>query len=268
MNGIFHQTMADMNWAELSAYAGRQALVLLPLGVVEEHGPHLCLGTDIYTAHLYCLAVKERLQAEGYEAVIAPPFYWGVCQSTAGFIGSFAIRSETAKALLYDILASLRGFGFQRVFGVNAHGDINHNVMILQAFREASETLGMQACYAFDESRLCHYGLTGAEPFLCPVKPQTMSVSKAPVPDVHAGDIETAMIFRNYPHLVNVETAAALPPVPLADSRGMDWLGGGHIHALSPQGYLGAPAAYADVDVGQNLDDYAQRITRAILTRL
>ncbi len=268
MNGIFHQTMADMNWAELSTTAARNAPVLLPLGVIEEHGPHLCLGTDIYTAHLYCLAVKDRLQAEGYEAVIAPPFYWGICQSTGGFIGSFAIRMETAKALLYDILASLHGFGFQRVFGVNAHGDILHNVMILQAFREAGETLKMQACYAFDESRLVHFGLTGAEPYLCPVKPQTVSVSTASVPDVHAGDIETAMILHHYPHLVDVEKANALPPVPLDGRQGMDWLNGGHIHTLSPDGYIGAPAAHESAAVVENLNDYADRITRAILARL
>ena len=268
MNHIFKDTMADGSWAELAAQAARGALALLPLGVIEEHGPHLCLGTDIYTAHLYCLAVRDKLKEQGHEAVIAPPFYWGVCQSTGGFTGSFAIRRETAKALLYDILSSLYNFGFNRVFGVNAHGDIEHSVAILEAFREASETLPITACYAFDEGRLIHFGLTGEEPYVCPVKPQTVAVSRASVPDVHGGDIETAMIRRYYPKLADAETAKALPPVALPGEKAMDWLFGGHIQELSPQGYLGAPAEFEGVSVEANLNDYAERITQAILARL
>jgi creatinine amidohydrolase len=268
MNHIFKDTMADGNWAELAAQAGRGALVLLPLGVIEEHGPHLCLATDIYTAHLYCLAIKEKLKALGHEAVIAPPFYWGVCQSTGGFIGSFAIRKETAKALLFDILSSLHGFGFRQVFGVNAHGDIEHSVAIQEAFKEASAALPMNACYAFDESRLVHFGLTGKEPYVCPVKPQTVTVSTASVPDVHGGDIETATIRRYYPDLVDADKAKTLPPVTLPDEKAMDWLFGGHIHELSAQGYLGAPAEFESVSVEANIADYAQRITQAILGRL
>ena len=268
MTGIFKNTMADMNWAEITAYAADEALVLFPLGVLEEHGPHLCLATDIYTAHLYCLAVREKLQKKGIACVIAPPFFWGICQTTQGFIGSFTIRKETAKALLMDILSSLRGFGFKRVFGVNAHGDIDHSVVIMDAFKEASAAYDMQACYAFDEGRLEPFGLSGEEPYLCPVKPQTLTVSTAAVPDVHGGDIETATIYRWYPDLVDVDKAKTLPPVPLEDHRAMDWLFGGHIQELSAQGYLGSPAAYENVLAQENMDDYAARITQAILDRL
>jgi creatinine amidohydrolase len=268
MNGIFSDTMADMNWAEIKAQADKRALILLPLGVLEEHGPHLCLGTDIYTAHQHCVAVRKRLLAQGYACVIAPPFYWGICQSTGGFIGSFAIRKETAKALLIDILLSLNDFGFEKVFGVNAHGDIEHSIVILEAFKEASAARKMQACYAFDENRLVHFGLTGAEPYLCPVKPQTISVSFSSVPDVHGGDVETATIHHFYPGLADIEKAKTLPPVALPEERGMDWLFGGHIRELSAQGYLGDPAAFESVKVQDNIDDYANRIMRAIMDRL
>lgn len=268
MKGIFQNTMADMNWTEVREYAEKNAAVLLPLGVIEEHGPHLCLGTDIYTAHLYCLSVRDRLRALGTDAVIAPPFYWGICQATGGFIGSFSIRRETATALLVDILTSLHEFGFRRVFGVNAHGDIAHSLAILEAFRQASAALQITACYAFDQARLVHFGLTGEEPYLCPVAPQRIAVSSAAVPDVHAGDVETATIHAFYPELMNAERAKALPPVSLPDERGGDWLFGGHIHALSSQGYLGAPADFESVLAQENIDDYADRITQAILKRL
>ena len=267
-DGLLKDTMVTMKWTDIEEHANKQALVLLPLGVIEEHGPHLCLGTDILTAHLYCLTIKEKLEQEGYSAVLAPPFYWSVCQSTGGFIGSFKIRKETAKALLFDILASLAEFGFKHVFGVNAHGDIDHSIAIIEAFREASEQLSINACYAFDEWRLPHFGLIGQEAFLCPIKPQTLVVSTAEAPDVHGGDLETAIIHAHYPHLVDVEKAKSLPPVALKDENGMQWLFGGHIKELSSQGYLGTPSNFEKVDAQRHIDDQADRITTAILSRI
>ncbi|MBL4934183.1 creatininase family protein [Clostridium sp. YIM B02515] len=265
---IFKDTMANMKWPEIQNLALKNAIVLLPMGVIEEHGPQLCLGTDIYTSHIYCLAIKEKLEEKGYAVVIAPPFYWGVCQSTSGFIGSFHIRKETAKALISDILLSLSEFGFNNVFGVNAHGDIEHNIAIIEAFREAHEKLHINACYAFDEWRFSHFGLELNEPYLCPIKPQAISVSNAEVPDIHGGDIETAMIYEFYPSLVDADKAKSLPPIALDDSSGEAWLFGGHIKELSCQGYLGSPADFEKVDVQKNVDDYAYRISEAILGRI
>jgi creatinine amidohydrolase len=222
-NEIFKDTMANMNWIEIQNYVNKNALVLLPLGVIEEHGPQLCLGTDIYTAHLYCLAIKEKLEKKGHTVIIAPPFYWGVCQSTGGFIGSFRIRKETVQALILDILLSLSEFGFKNIFGVNAHGDIQHNIAIIEAFREAYEQNHINACYAFDEYRFTHFRLKLDAPYLCPIKPQTINVSKAKISDVHAGDIETAMIYEFYPTLVDVEKAKSLPPVILDNSSSEAW---------------------------------------------
>lgn len=265
---IFKDTMANMKWTEIQNFVDKNALVLLPLGVIEEHGPQLCLGTDIYTSHIYCLAIKENLEEKGHTVVIAPPFYWGVCQSTGGFIGSFRIQKETAKALISDILSSLSEFGFNNIFGVNAHGDIEHNIAIIEAFREVHEKLHINACYAFDEWRFPHFGLELDEPCLCPIKPQTITVSKSEVPDVHGGDIETAMIYEFYPDLVDVEKAKSLPPVALGEEKDGAWLFGGHIKELSSQGYLGSPADFEHVEVQKNVEDYACRISEAIIRKI
>ena len=268
IDGMFKDTMVNMKWTDVQEYSNKNALVLLPLGVIEEHGPHLCLGTDIYTAHIYCLEIKKRLEEKGHAVIIAPPFYWGICQSTRGFIGSFNIRFETAKMLLFDILASLKDFGFKQVFGVNAHGDIEHAIAIITAFKEANEQLGITACYPFPEDRLIHFGLNGNEQYISPVKPQKIKVSKAPTWDVHGGDMETATINAFYPHLVDVEKAKCLPALALGDDKGEAWLIGGHIKELSPEGYMGAPAFYDSVDVQGNVNDYAARISEAILNRV
>ncbi len=267
LESMFKDTMVNMNWMDIKEYSDKNALVLLPLGVIEEHGPHLCLGTDIYTAYIYCLAIKEKLEERGHAVIIAPPFYWGICQSTGGFIGSFKIRKETVKAMLFDIMSSLSEFGFKNIFGINAHGDIEHSIAIIEAFREATGQLGINARYAFDEWRLQLFGLSGNEPYLCTIKPQEITVSKSLVRDVHGGDIETAVIHTFYPSLLNVEKARQAAPVTLNDNRVNDWLFGGHIKELSPDGYLGAPADFEGVDVQKNVEDYALRTSEAILQR-
>lgn len=265
---IFANTMAEMNHAQVRRAVDEGVLVLLPLGVMEEHGPHLPLATDVCIAHIQCLAVQKELKRQGVASVIATPFYWGVCQCTGGYIGSFRVRRETATALCFDILASLAGFGFTQVFGVNAHGDIEQNLALLDAFRQAREQLGLRASLGFPQDRLAPFGLTGEEPWLFPVVPAQRSFGCTKTPDVHAGDIETAVMSRFYPDQTDTTVAATLPPVALPDERAMDWLFGGHIHELSAQGYLGNPAAYPAVDVEAWLEDMALRLYEGMGKRM
>jgi creatinine amidohydrolase len=268
LTGLMQGTLANLNWVELQALVTENALVLIPIGVIEEHGPHLCLGTDIYTAHIHCLQIQEKLAARGQRVAIAPPFYWGVCQSTGSFLGSFRIRKETAQAVLFDLISSLAGFGFKNIFGVNAHGDIEQNIAILEAFKAASAASKVNARYAFAQNLLHHYGLSGAKAYICPVAPQAISVSTSAYADVHAGDIETATLQHFYPELVDVPTARTLPPLALGNDKIMAWLLGGHTQELSAQGYLGAPADFEGVEVLKNIDDIAGRVSEAILQTL
>ncbi len=268
MEELARETMINLTWLEVQEKAAWGACVLLPLGVIEEHGPQLCLGTDIYTAITYCRFVQERLAQQGVEAIIAPPFYWGICQATGGFIGSFRIRPETARELLIDILHSLREFGFTRIFGLNAHGDIAQQLAIMEAFKAVAGIDGLIATYLFPRNLLHHYGLTGEEAYLCPIEPQTISVSASAVPDIHAGDIETATIHAFYPGLARIEIAEQLPPRSVADDQIMDWLLGGKTKDISPEGYLGNPREYKSVKVLENMNDYAARFAHGILQKL
>jgi creatinine amidohydrolase len=268
IDGIFHDTMADLNWTQVQQAVDQKALVLLPLGVIEEHGPHLCLGTDIYTAHIHCVLTKAKLAEKGFPVVIAPPLYWGICQSTGSFIGSFRMRKETVKAVLYDVLASLAAFGFTNLFGLNAHGDIDHHVAILETFKQIVETLHVNARFAFPQHLMPHYGLSGDEAYLCPVAPQAITVSAAAAPDVHAGDIETATIHQFYPQLSDAARAISLPAVELGNDQIWPWLMGGRTQSLSPDGYVGSPADFEKVDVTSNLTDIADRTSEAILGRI
>ena len=154
------------------------------------------------------------------------------------------------------------------MFGINAHGDVEQKIVAMNAFKEACEQLEITACFPYDEFMTHHFGLNIDEPCFYVIKPQEIKVSQATIGDAHAGDIETAIINAYYPHLVDTEKAKLLPAVSL-DGYGFEaWMFGGQLKQISPQGYIGSPASYESVDIAKNVDDYAQRISEAILTRI
>lgn len=75
---VFEGTMADMSYPQIEAAIRKHAAVLLPVSVMEEHGPHLCTGTDMYLTGVVCRKIRETLMEQGHNTVIAPPVYWGV----------------------------------------------------------------------------------------------------------------------------------------------------------------------------------------------
>src|SRR2546423_8042349 len=120
---IFDDTIANMTYTELEEAIRRQAVGLWALGVIEEHGPHLPLATDVYLPSATLRQVRQQLAAQGRPAVIVPPFYWGVNSLTAGFVGSIALRPEVGTELNVDGLYSFHRHGFQSVFCLSgSHG--------------------------------------------------------------------------------------------------------------------------------------------------
>ena len=75
---IFEDTMAHMTYVQVEEAAKEGTIVLFPIGVIEEHGPHLPLAVDVYGSCLQSRAVKSELKKRGIKSLIAPPFYWGI----------------------------------------------------------------------------------------------------------------------------------------------------------------------------------------------
>lgn len=74
---IFDETMVNMTWPEVEKAAEDGAIIMLPLAVIEQHGPHLSLGTDTFSAHSVCCLVKQKLAYRGKKCLIAPPVLLG-----------------------------------------------------------------------------------------------------------------------------------------------------------------------------------------------
>src|SRR3954447_4978007 len=103
---IFRETMADMTFPELAEAAANRAIVLWGLGVIEQHGPHLPLATDVYLPYVLLRQCRQLLAARGIESLLMPPFYWGVNHVTGLFPGSFEVRPAVMLELMVDLIKS------------------------------------------------------------------------------------------------------------------------------------------------------------------
>ncbi|MDD5936520.1 MAG: creatininase family protein [Clostridiales bacterium] len=203
---IFKDTMVDMTWKQIKEKGKKGVPVLLPLGVIEEHGPHLPLGTDIYMSYVVCSKIRNEAIQAGKDCIIAPPYYWGINKCTGAFPGCFSTRPETMKMMLHDIFANLQQFGFHKIICINQHGDPLHTQTILEAIKEATEHLKMQIQYLIEPYDLGTYGLTGQEEF-CLVDraqyPEDIIWDNSGKLDIHAGAYETAAMSIYYPKLLD-----------------------------------------------------------------
>lgn len=112
-----------------------QGVVLVPVGSVEPHGPHLPLSTDTTISEVASLRAARRLADHGYEVFLAPSVPYGVTEYAAGFPGAVSVPAETITSLLHAIAAALLKDGWRHVCFVNNHLEPAHD----RAVRAACE---------------------------------------------------------------------------------------------------------------------------------
>jgi len=91
--------------------------VVVPLGSVEQHGPHLPVGTDT----LIPITVAKRV-AERAKVLVAPPVYYGNSLSMVDMKGVFTVTPDTLASLLLDLCKSFSKQGFKKIVFINGHG--------------------------------------------------------------------------------------------------------------------------------------------------
>jgi creatinine amidohydrolase/Fe(II)-dependent formamide hydrolase-like protein/fructoselysine-6-P-deglycase FrlB-like protein len=117
-------------WTEVeSDLALERRTALICLGSIEQHGPHLPLGTDHWIADALARGLAARLG----DALALPAVAVGCAREHLGFPGTLNVEPETLEYMLGDLLESLLPHGFDRVFVWTAHGG---NVDALDAMRE------------------------------------------------------------------------------------------------------------------------------------
>ncbi len=262
---IFNETMVDMAWPEIEEAAGKGAIVLLPVGIIEEHGPHLGLAVDTYIPYLLSVLTKHRLEDRGIPTLIAPPYYWGMSPSTSTFTGTFSVRKETMKAVIHDILISLYGWGLHKAFIINWHADYQHCKAILEALIDARGETGIDARCLLSEADIRRLRLNGEEEYILVQKVPTSEEGQQEYVDLHAGSLETGIMLAYYPEQVNAALAKELKDTRLTynDLKGLG-RSDAETRKLIPQGYFGNPAGFNIEAARKYVEAYSRNLSDSI----
>ncbi|PJJ55173.1 mycofactocin biosynthesis peptidyl-dipeptidase MftE [Compostimonas suwonensis] len=200
-------SLARSTWPVVS----RGAVVLVPTGSVEQHGPHLPLETDgiVATAVAERAAERLRLADPGTAVLVAPTVPYGASGEHQSFPGTVSIGHDALRRMLVELVRSLHEWAGRVVF-VNGHGG---NVP----------------------------SLTGAVTQLI-AEGHDLAWAPCGVPhgDAHAGRTETSLLLHLVPSSVELDRAEPGNDTPLAELMGQLTAGG--VASVSPNGILGDPS--------------------------
>jgi mycofactocin precursor peptide peptidase len=196
--------LARATWPQVEATGGRGVLAV-PLGSLEQHGPHLPLDTDTRIA----VAVAEGLAGSRADVVLAPAVAYGASGEHAAFPGTLVVGHEVLADLLVELVRSARS-SFDGAVLVSAHGGNEEALSLLQA-----------RCAA-DEDDVLVWRLRAAGG------------------DAHAGRTETSLMLAIDPAAVRLELAEAGCTDPL-DAL-LPRLRTEGVRPVSSNGVLGDPA--------------------------
>jgi creatinine amidohydrolase/Fe(II)-dependent formamide hydrolase-like protein len=213
--------------------------VILPLGAIEQHGPHLPLLVDWLGAEELARQVAPHLERAGYRVVLAPSMPYGASPLAETWPGTVSLARATLKRVIVDVIGSLARHGYRRFVLANYQADPAH----VRAMGEAKRALTRGE----RRIRILFAGFSPeARSMAAMLDPRILRLSRSPRPkgEWHAGELETALVLARRPDLVRRAVARRLPPV-WVDFRAALRRGAKRFEQIAPgrAGYFGWPAA-------------------------
>lgn len=182
---------------EVEGIPKEKALVILPVGAVEQHGPHMPVFTDTLIAEAFLTCAFEELP-DDEQIWLLPALPYGKSTEHLGHPGTITLSAHTLMLVLLDIAKSLQRSGFRKLVLFNTHGG-NTDLLNMMA-REIRIETGL-AVFRLDPGAL---GL--GDTWITPIEKQV---------GIHAGDVETSLLLAIRRHWVHPELAPSeLPNFP------------------------------------------------------
>ena len=112
----------EKTWPELKEYADKNALIILPVGTVEEHSLYLPVDTDARIAQYLAAQIAEEIQ-DDIPVLVMPTVWSGYTPKVVQeFGGAMAVRPQIFIEMIHDICASVARMGFSKLFMLDCHG--------------------------------------------------------------------------------------------------------------------------------------------------
>ena len=182
-------------WDELTASDWQNALVksnytcILPIGILEKHGPHVPMGSDLIRVREYA----ARAARQEY-AVVFPDYYYGQINEAKHQPGVFALEERVVWDLMEATCNEIARNGFKKIVIINGHG--GNPEMIRYFIQTRLEKQRNYAVYFFEPNSDSAY------------TKQLAAMRKSnPAGDQHAGERETSELLYLRPELVKMDSA-------------------------------------------------------------
>jgi len=180
----------SVHWEELTADDFRSAIerskatCLLPFGILEKHGPHMPLGTDLLKVRSAALAAAQREYT-----VVFPEYYFGQIFEARHEPGTVAYSTHLQLELLQETTDEMARNGCKKIIIINGHGG-NENLLPFFAQTQLEKP---------------HDYVVYVLPVLS--APPGGPAKKSSGPDMHAGESETSKMLATHPDLVHMDRA-------------------------------------------------------------
>lgn len=126
---------------EIGRLAEQNALVILPVGTTEEHGPHLTVDADVSIAEGVCKEIGEMMKDE-IPLVVMPAVWSGyTTEELTKWPGTIIVGTRTFADMVSDICRSLIRMGFKKIMMVDCHGQ--HKPLLNMVCKEVADDTGV-----------------------------------------------------------------------------------------------------------------------------
>jgi creatinine amidohydrolase len=228
----------DLTGPEIAERVRPSSILLLPIGAVEQHGPHLPLAVDHVIAHETATAVVGEVGDE-LDVWQLPTLSVSKSNEHAWSAGTLSYSAETMLAILRDLGRAVASTGCERLVLLNGHG--GNTTLLSTALRELRLDVGLKTF-------LVH-------PSVPPAYGGRSTESELGM-GIHGGLHETSVFMHLRPELVDLSKAGRRVPEALAENRFVKFGGpvmfGWLSNDFHPDGYIGDPTG-ASAELGKEL---------------
>ncbi|MBN2124803.1 MAG: creatininase family protein [Deltaproteobacteria bacterium] len=216
--------LGTLTWPEAKRRFREVDVALLPVGSIEQHGPHLPLDTDAFDAEYLALKVAEACTDP--KPLVLPLIPYGVSYHHEDFSGTISASPETLSRLVYEIGMSSSRHGITKLIIINGHG--GNSPALHFAAQMINRDAHIFTCVDTGETS----------------DPDIEALAETPN-DVHAGEIETSTTLAIRPDQVRTRSVKKFIPrfsslyLDFTSKRSVGWYA--HIAKISPSGVLGDP---------------------------
>lgn len=251
--------LADLTWPEAQAALQVDTVVLLPIGAIEAHGPHLPLDTDVAIATEMAKRGGALLTEAGVEIIIAPAIVYGTSFVGTCFPGTTPVQAETITNTVTSVVSHIATWGPRRFCIVNAHlepahvGAIEEAVKLIAVAARAERNKTMtEVRVSFPDKRLEPWASLLSKEFSAGMR--------------HAGSYETSLMLASAPDRVRRAMLPDLAPVQVDLPAQLRAGAKSFAEAGGTNGYFGDPASATAAEGERLFEVLAKMILTAVLS--